>query len=524
MSTHLKIARAYTILVAASIIGHALSMVKEIIAANAFGVSKAMDAFYAALTFPNLINSIFLSPFSIIFIPILIRYKSKSLPEANRIISTVSNVIFLVLGAAAVVTFTFAGRIVNLASPGLDIPTGIAAENMLRILSAGIIFTGAVNILTGILNAFEHFLWPAFSGMFVTICTILLLLFFTDKIGVYTLGWGLLAGTVLQFLFLAPIAKRYGFSYSPSLDLDHPEIKKSLESAFIFLIITVLGGFNTVVNRYMASWLPAGSIAGLAYADKLVQVPLVIFSGAIASSIYPFLSAQAAENKLDEMRRTVSLSLRMSGFIFIPLAVIMMILAEPAIRLLFQRGAFDMAATGLTSQIFVYSCLLLFSNFAVAILMRLMFAFADFRGILKVIAVGLVLNAGFNYLFIRLLTPAAAGVALSTATVSLITALLFFAILKKRLGNLHGLQILGALARITAFSAVAGAAVHFSFRALSAVFHTTLLGQAIALVAATLAGFAVFIAIAAFFKLEEFRKVWQLALDKLARKKGPAAA
>jgi len=98
LNTHRKIARAYAILVGASIAGHALSMVKEIIAANAFGVSKAMDAFYAALTFPNLINSIFLSPFSIIFIPILIRYKTKSLPEANRIISTVSNVIFLVLG------------------------------------------------------------------------------------------------------------------------------------------------------------------------------------------------------------------------------------------------------------------------------------------------------------------------------------------------------------------------------------------------------------------------------------------
>lgn len=522
MSTHRKIARAYAILVTASIAGHALSMVKEIIAARAFGVSKAMDAFYAALTFPNLINSIFLSPFSIIFIPILIRYKAKSLPEANRIISSVSNVIALVLGAAALVTFTFAGRIVNIASPGLDIPTGIAAENMLRILSAGVVFTGAVSILTGVLNAFEHFLWPAVSGMFVTLCTILLLLFFTDAIGVYALAWGLLAGTVLQFAFLAPIARRHGFDYTAALDLDHPEIRKSLESAFIFLIITVLGGFNTVINRYMASWLPAGSIAGLAYADKLVQVPLVIFSGAIASSIYPFLSAQAAENKIDEMRRTVSLSLRMSGFIFIPLAVFMMILAEPAIRLLFQRGAFDMAATGLTSGIFVYYCLLLFSNYAVAILMRLLFAFQDFRSILKVIAFGLVMNAGFNYLFIRLLTPAAAGVALSTAAGSAVTAVLYYAILKRRLGHLHGLEILGSLARIAAIALAAGAAAHFTFRALSAHLHASLWDQALALGGAGLAGTLVFLGISAAFKLEEFVKVKRLALEKLGRK-GAAA-
>ena len=60
MSTNLKIARAYSILVAASIAGHALSMVKEMIGASYFGVSKAMDSFYAALTVPNLINNIFL--------------------------------------------------------------------------------------------------------------------------------------------------------------------------------------------------------------------------------------------------------------------------------------------------------------------------------------------------------------------------------------------------------------------------------------------------------------------------------
>ncbi|MDD2805777.1 MAG: murein biosynthesis integral membrane protein MurJ [Elusimicrobiales bacterium] len=519
MSTHRKIARAYTILVAASIAGHALSMVKEIIAANAFGVSKAMDAFYAALTFPNLLNSIFLAPFSIIFIPILIRYKTKSLPEANRIISTVSNIIYLVLGAAAAVSFTFAGRIVNLASPGLDIPTGIAAENMLRILSAGIIFTGAVNILTGILNAFEHFLWPAFSGMFVTLCTICLLLFFTDTLGVYALGWGLLAGTVLQFLFLAPIARRYGYSHSAALDLDHPAIRLALDSAFIFLIINVLSGFNTVINRYMASWLPAGSIAGLAYADKLVQVPLVIFSGAIASSIYPFLSAQAAENKLDEMRDTVSLSLRMSGFIFIPLAITMMILAEPAIRLLFQRGAFDLAATRLTSQIFVYSCLLLFSNYAVAILMRLMFAFQDFRNILKVVGAGLVLNAGLNYVFIRVMDPPACGVALSAAVGSFVMAVLFFLILKKRVSNLHGLAILKALSRIAAFAAVSGFAVFFSYQYLSARLHTTLVNQAAALAGAAAAGLLVFVLISAAFRLEEFLKVYQHAVSKLRRKR-----
>lgn len=510
MSTNLKIAKAYSTLVAASILGHALAMVKEILAAGYFGVSKAMDSFYAALTVPNLINTLFLSPFAIIFVPILVKYKAKDLGEANRIINTVSNIIYMFLFAAAVATFAFAGSIIAVSSPGLDAGTAANAGKMLRIISAGIIFAGAVNILMGIINAFEHFLWPAVSGMFITLSTIFFMLFFTDRLGVFVLGWGLLAGTILQFLFLAHFAKQYGFRPSGVLDLAHPEIRKSLNLTFLFLIISALWGLSTVINRFMASWLPGGSITALAYADKLVQVPLIIFSGAIATSIYPFLAAQAAENKIEDIKNTVSLSIRMSGFIFIPLAATMMILAKPAIRLLFQRGAFDAAATDLTSQIFVFYCLLLFSNYAVAIMIRLLFAFQAPLSIIKVTIAYLSANIILNFIFMKLMDPPACGIALSTAASSFIAAILYFIALKKRVPNLHGLEILRSLLKIAAFSAVSSLAVFFTYTGLAGVFQDTLLSRVFVLSAAAGAGFLAFLAVSAVFRLEEFLKIYQL--------------
>jgi len=523
MSTNLKIARAYTILVAASILGHALSLVKEMLGASLFGVTKAMDSFYAALTVPNLVNSVFLSPFSIIFIPILVKYRKKDLGETNRIMSTISNLLFLMLAAAAALAFVFAGPVIGLSSPGLDAPTAANAAKMLRILSAGIIFTGAVNILSGAINAFEHFLWPAVSGIFVTLCTIFLMLFFTERLGVFVLGWGLLAGTILQFFFLAHFSRQQGLRHSGVIDLGHPEIQKSLNLMFFFLIISVLWGLNTVVTRFMASWLPGGSITALAYADKLVQVPLIIFSGAISTSIYPFLSAQAAENRVEDLRNTVSLSIRMSGFIFIPIAVTMMILAEPAIRLLFQRGAFDAAATALTSRILVFNCLLMFSSYAVAILARLLFAFQAAGSVMKVAIATLLVNIILNFAFMKAMDPPATGIALAGAVSSLFSAILYFIVLKRRISNLHGLTILRSLSKITEFSAVTGLIVFYTFRAVSGVFHTTPPGQAIALAAASLAGLAGFIALSALFKLEEFRKVYQLVLTRLRPAPKPAA-
>lgn len=514
MSTNLKIARAYSILVAASVVGHALSMAKEMIGASFFGVSKTMDAFYVALTVPNLINSVLLSPFSVIFIPILVKYRKRDLGAANRIISTVSNIVLLSLAAAAAVAFFFAAPLIGLTTPGLDPGTAADAGKMLKILSVGIVFTGAANILTGVINAFERFLWPAVSGMFITLSTIFFMLFFTEKLGVFVLGWGLLTGTVLQFLFLAPFAGKYGFKYSRVVDTDHPEIRKSLNLTFIFLIITVISGLNTVANRFMASWLPGGSIAALAYADKLVQVPLVIFSGAIATSIYPFLSAQAAENKLDDIRDTVSLSIRMSGFIFIPLAGAMMVLAKPVIQLLFQRGAFDAAATELTSRIFVFYSLQLFSTASVAIMQRLLFAFQDFKSILKIIMISLTLTIILNFLFIKIMTPPACGVALATSLGSFVSAVIYFITLKRRISNLHGLKILGSFLRITAFAFVSSLIVFLTYGPLSGLLHTTVFNRVLALAAAAAAGLSCFILISAFFKLEEFRKVYQLALTK----------
>ncbi|OGR63790.1 MAG: murein biosynthesis integral membrane protein MurJ [Elusimicrobia bacterium GWB2_63_22] len=514
MTTNLKIAKAASILVAASILGHALSLAKEMLIANYFGVSESMDSFYAAMTVPNLLNNVFLSLFAILFIPVIARYRTKDLAETNRIISTVSNLILIVLAALVALIFLFAGPIIRLSSPGLAPETAAKAAAMLRIIGAAVLFTGAVNILSSVYNAFERFLWPAVSGIFVTLSTIFFMLLFTEQLGVFALAWGLLAGTILQFVFLAPFARSYGARYSGVLDLEHPEIRKSFGLMFLFLVIPVLSGFNTVVNRFMASWLPAGSITALAYADKLIQVPLMIFSATIASSIYPFLSAQAAENRLEEMKDTVSLSIRMSGFIFIPLTVTMMILAKPAIQLLFQRGAFDAAATELTSRVFVFYCLLLFSNYAAVILMRILFAFQDLKSIIKVVAATLFANIAMNLAFMKLMSPPAGGIALAAALGSLLSAVLFFIVLKKRISNLHGVAIVRSLLRITAFSAVSGLAVFLAHAALAPAPGGTPLGQGAALAASALAGLLCFTAISAFFRLEELSKVANLALNR----------
>jgi len=501
----------------ASIFGHGLSMLKEMLAAGYFGVSKAMDSYYAALTIPDSINSIIFSPFTLIFIPIFIKYKLEDKEAANRLVSTIANFILIVLLGASVLVFTFAAQLIKYASPGLDAETALTAVKMLRIISFSMFFGGAVNVLTGILNALENFLWPAVSGTFITLSTIFFILGFADKWGISVVGWGLLVGTVLQAMFLIPFAGKYGFKHYNTLDLGHPEIKKALNLVLILLIMSVLSSLNSVINRFLASWLPVGSIAALAYAGKLVQIPSIIFSSSIAAAIYPFLAAQAAENKIEDIKHTVSMSIRMSGFIFIPLAVMLMVLARPAIQFLFQRGAFDAAATDLTSKIFMLLSLQLFSGYALVILMRLLFAFQDLMVMLKIMVVNVILNLAMSFVLIKLFNPPACGIALSTSLGSFVTAILYFLVLKKRISNLHGVAIFKSLSRITAFSLVSGLTAFLVYRGMSGASHGTLPEQLMALAAAFCAGSLVFILISSAFKLEEFQKVYLLVKTKFSR-------
>ncbi|MFA5859802.1 MAG: lipid II flippase MurJ, partial [Elusimicrobiota bacterium] len=349
MSVNTRIAKAYVILITTSVIGHILSLFKEVMVAKYFGISNLMDAFYAALALPNLITGVIASAFGLVFLPIFVKYKTVNKEEGNRIAAIAVNYISLLLALTSVLLFIFAKQCVHYIFPGLDGNTAVITVKILKILSVTVFFTGIIGISTWILNAYEHFFAPSFSQIFITISILAFLFLFVDKLGVYVFAWGTVAGLAVQLVFILPFMKKEGYRHYWDFNLNHPAIEQAVKLSFFLVILNFISGLTPLINRIMASWLPTGSIAALAYADKLVQVPLIIFSGSIATAIYPFFAKQLAENKIDDMRDTLATSIKMTGFIFIPMAIILMILAKPIIQVLFQRGVFDEQATSITA-------------------------------------------------------------------------------------------------------------------------------------------------------------------------------
>ncbi len=511
MSTNRKIAKASAILIAASSLGYVLSLVKEIMVANYFGITKTMDAFYAAVAFPTLINNVLLATFGAVFIPIFVRYRLRDGGEADHIASVVVNYLFLALLFATLLLFTFAPLVVGSVFHGLSAETAALAVRILKILCATVVLSGLIGVMTGILNSHEHFAAPAFTQMVITATTIIFIALFVGRWGVFVLPWGLLAGLTVQFLILVPIVVRKGYRHHLSLDWRHPAIREMSYLSLLLFVNMLAGQMNVVVDRIMASYLAPGSIAALGYADKLVQVPTIIFSASIAAAVFPFFSVQVAENRIEEMKHSLARSIRMSGCIFMPLTVMLVILAKPVIQVLFQRGAFGPQATELTAIILVCYSFQLFFFGAGLILARVYLVFQDMATLIMMTSLGVALNVLLNIIFMRLFTPPAAGIAFATSVVYGITMSLMLALLRKKMIHLGGSYILRGLAKAAICSVIMGAVMYAVLGLSRHVSAATSDAAVIARVAATgLAGVTAFILSALLLKLEEPRKVMGL--------------
>ncbi|MFH1784728.1 MAG: murein biosynthesis integral membrane protein MurJ [bacterium] len=516
MSTNLKIAKASLILITASILGHLLSLGKEIIVAAKFGITRGMDAFYAAISVPNLINSVLLSALGAVFIPVFIRYKLKDKEEANRVASVVMNYFFIFFISGAVIIFILAPWIIKYGFHGFDLETSTLAINILRIASFTLIFSGLIGIMTGILNAHHHFTWPAFSQMFVTLSTIFFILLFMRQWGIFVLVWGLLFGLIIQFFFLIPITKQKEYHYYPDFNWKHPAVKEMLKLGGVYFVAIVMAECNLVVDKVMASYLAPGSIAALGYAGKLVNVPLIIFSSSIATAVFPFFSQQVAEGKVEEMKDSLSKSIRMSGFIFIPLTVMLIILAKPIIQLLFQRGAFTSKATDLTSLIFIcYSFQFFF--YTVGIIMSKVFlALQDIKTLFKITVIAVIMNIILNLVFIKIISPPAAGIALSTSCIYFIAMFMYYIILKRKIADLCERYILTGFVKIGISCVFMGSVVFLMLKIYGKLDTCTLfIYQVVRLGIIGLLGVIVFIGCAAFFRIEELNKLKEIIYDRI---------
>jgi putative peptidoglycan lipid II flippase len=264
--------------------------------------------------------------------------------------------------------------------------------------------------------------------------------FYDDPvIQVQWLAVGVVLGGALQFAFQLPMLARKGVRLFRPGRLWHPGIGQVLVLMGPVLFGAAVYQINSLVIRLLASLLPQGSVAYLYYADRLVQFPLGIFGIAAATAVLPALSRQAAHKDWESLRRTFSYALRFVLFITLPAMLGIIVLREPIIQLLFQRGAFDAHSTRLTAEVLLYYGIGLWAFAAERIVLNTFYALQDTRTPVRIGIVVMALNLVLSLFLMQ--TMQHNGLALALSLSSTFNVLLLVWALRRRLGSLGWSQV-----------------------------------------------------------------------------------
>lgn len=491
-----------------------LGFLREVVSAKYYGTRWEMDTFLAAATIPTILFGVFNGALVSALVPTFSEYLAhRDETEAWRLGSTVLNLLAIVLTACAVIGFFTARWYVPLIAHGFPAPQIGVAIRMTRWLMPSIVAVSLSGVLSAMLNAYHRFRATAMVGVAVNLVTIALVLLLNHRLGIYALVLGTALGLSAQMLVQLPSFVSIG-KYRPIIDLHHPGLKKIWMLLGPIMVGSAAGQLALFFDRFFASTLSPGYIAGMNYAVKLVNFPQQIFAAAIATVIFPLLAAQFARDNRRGVARSLVTGLRLVNFITIPAVCALIVLARPIVQTLFERGTFQAGATDLTAGLLPYAAVGLVALAANVVLTRCCFACKETAWPVTISVVSVVVNVLLSLVWLP--TLGARGLLLANSLSQTMQALLLLMLTSRLVSGIDWGSLLGSAAKIAASSLAMVAALHW-IGTLGVTPEATLASRAWFLFGQIAIGGTVFVAVARMFNVEELELARRTIVAKFER-------
>jgi len=323
-----------------------LGFVRDFFIARSFGAGLATDAFFVAFRIPNLLRRLFAEgAFSQAFVPILAESKNRQRVEETRsLVDAVSTVLALALAVTAALGVAAAPFIVYLTAPGFAADAGKfeLTTSLLRITFPYIFFISLVALAAGILNTWNRFAVPAFTPVLLNVAFIVGAAFAAPGFDppILALAWAVIAGGVAQLALQVPFLARIGMLPRWRLELRHPGVARVLKLMAPAVFGVSISQISLLINTIFASFLVAGSVSWLYYADRLMEFPAGMLGVALGTILLPSLSKYHADGAPEAYSRLLDWGLRVTLLLAVPAAAALAVLAIPLIATLFHYGRF----------------------------------------------------------------------------------------------------------------------------------------------------------------------------------------
>lgn len=445
---------------AMTLISRLLGFVRDMVAAQIFGATAGVDAFYIAFKIPNFMRNLFAEgSFSQAFVPVLSEYRQqRTAVEVRNFINHMAASLGSILLLITIIGVLAAPFIVMVFAPGLDPYRFHLASEMLRITFPYLMLISLTAFAGAILNTYGVYGVPSFTPALLNICLIATAFGITHyfREPVEAQAWGVFIAGFVQLGFQLPFLKRLTFLPRPKWYWQDPGVQRVLKLMVPALFGASVGQISLLLNTVFASFLKVGSVTWLYYSDRLAYFPLGVFGVALATVVLPQLSRQHASKSVEEFSSTLEWGLRCNLIIGLPAAITMLMLAGPLIITLFHYGKFNVYDVLMTRRSVIAYAVGLQSFMLVKVLASAFYARQNIRTPVKIAIATVVFNMALNA---ALIFPLAhAGLALATSLASWFNTFLLVYLLHRhgiyrfqKGWSLFGLRLLFANAVIAVF-------------------------------------------------------------------------
>ena len=506
-----------------TLVSRLLGIARDSIFAAYFGTTYLADAFNIAFLIPNFLRRIFgEGMLNASYVPVYTHYLHKEgKPAAVDLAAKTFSVMIVLLLAVTVLGVAFSGPIVRAYAYGWrNSPESFALTiKLTRVMFPYVFFVGLASLAAGTLNSLGYFAIPAFSPALLNIAFIATSFTFMrlvtgsreSMITVFSLG--AILGGALQLFVQLPQLKRTGHRLRFVPDFKDAGVrwigKLMGPSLFVFAFTQV----NTLVDSFLATFLPVGSVTALRLGNRIAIQPLGIFAIAITTATLPMLSEHAAKDDRTRLVDDFAFSVKLILAFLIPSTVGMIVLAKPIVRVLFERGEFTAArSTPMTVDAMVYYAIGLFAYGGVKAVVQAFYSMKDTVTPMKISIATVILNVVLNVILMR--PFGLKGLAVSTSISSIVSFVLLTAILKRKMGDIRGGEIWVATFKILAASAAMGVVMYLLARQLEPR-ATNLVGEIVQVGVASAAGFGAFMLVAFSLKAGEVMFLLGLVAKRL---------
>ena len=400
-----KIVRAAGAISLATSLSRILGYIKDMILAKYFGATGLSDVFFVAFRIPNLLRELFAEgSMSSAVIPVLKESQVKNgVEETKKIIKSLFTFIILVVGMITLLGIIFSPIIVTLIAPGFTgNPEKFELTVLLtRIMFPFLLFISLAALTMGVLNTNNVFFIPALAPCFLNIAIIILVIGFSSFFfnPIISVAVGVTLGGLLQWFIQIPSFYKNGFKFG--IAQYHPALKKIAILIIPTTLSMAVNQINIFVSTIIASFLPEGSVTYLYYSMRLIQLPIGIFGVAVGMAVLPTFSGHIAEGKRDLLTKDFIFALKFLFFLTIPATLGLIMLKEPIVNTLFQRGAFDLNATINTASALLFYSLGIIGTVGSRTITATFYSIQDTKTPVICATTGMLINIGASLLLMN---------------------------------------------------------------------------------------------------------------------------